>query len=806
MKKKRDFDYKLIFDKLRDSVFIHNLDGKILMINSAACSKLGYSREELQNMQVSDIDSPEFSKLIPERVKNLRKNGEAIFKSAHVAKSGRIIPIEVSSSMIEIDDNPAVLSIARDISEQKNAEESMENLLKIKTVISEVSSSLVSSEDFDDSVNNVLEIIGRSCGADRICMSKLGSEGKDIKNTHNWYKMSKENIKLIPQEIYPFWKDQLNRGEIIQINNISDLGDDSVEVKEMLESANIRSLLILPIFNTANTTSGFLGFYKETKSEGCFTNDVQELLTLSKIIQIALQRKMHERNSLEQKKFLSTALDSLPHPFYMIDIENYEIIFANKATSREKIGPGSTCYHITHNRTTPCDGDHYCPLEEVKRTGTPVIMEHLHYNNEGEPRNVEVHGYPVFDEEGNVSQMIEYSLDVTDKKNLLNNLELEKQLAESADKLKSQFLANMSHEIRTPLNSIIGFLELTIDNDDLKDKYKEYLGYSLESGKLLLTLINDILDLSKIEAGQLEIENAPFSLKQVMDSAMSSARVLLSEKKWIDLRFNNSISIQDDLTGDSFRLEQILNNLISNAIKFTSNGFIECGVSLLDNETLEFYVRDSGVGIENDKIDRIFSPFQQAESNTTRKYGGTGLGLTITKQLIELMGGSIRVKSKKGEGSSFFFTLPYTVAPGTSLYKSETAASEGQEAPAEIKTILVAEDESTNQKLLEHILTKKGYLIRIAVDGRDAVSIYKTDPSIDLVLMDIGMPHLSGLEAAAVIRDIEKKNHRKRIPIVAITAFAMKGDREKCLDAGFDDYLTKPLDQKLLLKTLEKYF
>ena len=801
---KNDLDYKLVFNKLHDSVFIYDLGGKILSVNSAACSKLGYSREELQNMHVADIDSPEFRELMPERVKSLRKNGEAIFESAHVARSGRIIPIEVRSSIIEIDDNPAVLNIVRDITEQKKAVEDRENLLRVKTIVSEVSSLLVSTDNFDDSVNKILEIIGNSCGADRICLSKLNPDKTGIEITHNWYKNGKKNTKLIPPEIYSFWKDRLNSGKIIQIDNISDLGDEFVEVKELLESANIMELLVLPLLDAANKTSGFLGFFKETASDGCYTDNVQELSTLSKIIQIALQRKMHEKNSLEQKKLLSTSLDSLPHPFYMINAETHEIIFANKATSDMNIQPGTTCYNVIYNRNIPCDGKS-CTLAAVKKTGKPVIMEHLHYEDDGKHRNVEVHGYPVFDKEGNVSHMIEYILDITDKKDLLNKLELEKQRAESSDKLKSQFLANMSHEIRTPLNSIIGFLELTIDNDDLKDKYKEYVGYSLESGKLLLALINDILDLSKIEAGQLEIENVPFSLKQVMDSVMSSARVLLSEKKRIELRFTSSAGIKDDLTGDSFRLEQILNNLISNAIKFTSSGFIECGVSLLDKKTLEFYVRDSGVGIEDDKINRIFSPFQQAESNTTRKYGGTGLGLTITKHLIELMEGRIRVKSQKGEGSSFFFTLPYSVAPGTSLYKSETRGSEGQEAHSKIKTILVAEDELTNQKLLEHILSKKDYLIRIAGDGRDAVSIYKTDSSIDAVLMDIGMPHLSGIDAVRVIRDFEKKNNKKKIPIFAVTAFAMKGDRERCFNAGFDEYLTKPLDQKLLLTTLEKY-
>ncbi len=805
---KKDFDYKLIFDRLRDAVFIHDFNMNILEVNSATCNRLGYTRDEMLKMKIEDIDSPEFAKYIPERVKAMKKNGELIFESAQIDSNGRVIPVEVSSSMIEIDNKPAVLSIARDISDRKKAKQEQEELIKQQLVIAEISSLLVSADNFDESIIKILQLIGTSCGADRICLSKINLDNKNIENTHNWYRNGKENIKLIPPEIYPFWEKRLKDGKAVEIGNLSDLNNGASKEKMLLEAAGIRSLLIIPLLDKTETLYGFFGLYKEDYSTGCYTDRVKELSTLAKIVQIALERKNLEIQTQKQKDLLSTAIESLPHPFYMIDINNYKILFANSATSKFGNWYGSTCYKTTHDRNTPCDSDdHQCPLIKVKKTGLPTIMEHIHYDDKGNPINVEVHGYPVFDESDKIVSMIEYSLDITEKKLLLTKLEIEKQKAERADKLKSQFLANMSHEIRTPLNSIIGFLDLTIANDDLQDKYREYLGYSLESGKLLLSLINDILDLSKIEAGQLEIESVPFSLEQIMDSVMSSANILLSDKKEvIDLRFSTSKVLENNLIGDPYRLEQILNNLISNAIKFTSIGFIECGVSLINNTTLEFYVRDSGIGIEEHSVKKLFIPFSQADSSTTREYGGTGLGLTITKQLIELMGGYIRVKSQKGEGSSFYFTLPYTFVPNTNIDKLAKDNSNINKNPTVMKKILIAEDEISNQKLLDHILTKNGYSIRIAQDGRDAVSIFKTDPSIDAVLMDIGMPHLNGIDAVSVIRDIEKKNSKIRIPIIAITAFAMKGDREKCIDAGFDEYLTKPLDQKLLLTTLEKYF
>ncbi len=807
-KLKRELDYKLIFDKLRDAVFIHDFDMNILDVNSAACKSLGYSRDEMLKMKIKDIDSPEFAKYIPERAAAIKKNGELVFESAQMDRNGRVIPVEISSSTIEISNKPAVLSIARDISDRKKAKLEQEDLIKQKLVISEISSLLVSADNFDKSIDEILQIIGTSCGADRICLSKINQDNKEIENTHNWYRNGKENIKRIPPEIYPFWEDRLKQGKAVEIGNLSDLNNGASEEKMLLESAGIRSLLIIPLLNVTDTLSGFFGLYKEESSKGCYTNKIEELSTLAKIVQIALDRRDLEIETQKQKDLLSTAIESLPHPFYMVDINNYKIQFANSATSKFGNWYGSTCHKTTHNKNEPCNSDeHQCPLIEVKKTEQPTIMEHIHYDDSGNPIHVEVHGYPVFDGSGRIVSMIEYSLDITEKKLLLTKLEIEKQKAESADKLKSQFLANMSHEIRTPLNSIIGFLDLTIANDDLQNKYKEYLGYSLDSGKLLLSLINDILDLSKIEAGQLEIESITFSLEQIMNSVMSSAKILLSDKKKeIDLRFSTSKDINSNLIGDPYRLKQVLNNLISNAIKFTSIGFIECGVSLINNKTLEFYVRDSGVGIEEHNVSKLFIPFSQVDSSTTRNYGGTGLGLTITKQLIELMGGNIRVKSQKGEGSSFYFTLPYTSKLLENIDKSTKDNSIIDENPTGVKKILIAEDEISNQKLLDHLLTEKGYSIRIAQDGRDAVSIYKTDPSIDAILMDIAMPHLNGLDAVSVIRDIEEKNNKTVIPIIAITAFAMKGDREKCIDAGFDEYLTKPLDQKLLLKTLEKYF
>ncbi len=459
---------------------------------------------------------------------------------------------------------------------------------------------------------------------------------------------------------------------------------------------------------------------------------------------------------------------------------------------------------MTHKSDKPCESsEHPCNLETVKKTGQPAVVEHIHYDNEGNPGNIEVYAYPVFDPAGNVAQVIEYTLDITERKRLEDRLKREKERAEAADKLKSFFLANMSHEIRTPLNSIIGFTDLVLSGDDLSEENRDYLQISKESGNLLLALINGILDLSKIEAGQLHIEEISCSLERVLNAVGSNGRVLIAGKgKPISLRRSIAPNLSRYIVTDHFRLEQIMNNLIGNAIKFTDKGFIELGVSLKDEQTLEFYVRDTGIGIPEDKQMTIFEAFQQTDVSTTRKYGGTGLGLTIAKKLVELLGGKIYVCSKGEGGSTFYFCIPY---------KPIEAPEEEREAEVKTtetktsSTVLVAENDPINQKLVQTILQKNGYSVVMASDGRDAVSRYKTYPSISLILMDVQMPHLNGLKAAQVIRNIEKEEGRNRIPIVALTAAAMKEDEKKCLEAGCDAYLTKPLDKNLLLDTVNKY-
>jgi CheY-like chemotaxis protein len=343
---------------------------------------------------------------------------------------------------------------------------------------------------------------------------------------------------------------------------------------------------------------------------------------------------------------------------------------------------------------------------------------------------------------------------------------------------------------------------MMLDCDDTSE-LREYINNIRESGNLLLSIINNILDQSKIEAGRIDIEHIPFSLESIISAAAGAASVLLAQTgKTVSIRQSVAPGIAKLLMGDPTRVLQVLNNLMSNAVKFTPDGFIEFGATLKEPSMLEFYVRDTGPGIEPACHEKIFEPFQQADTTITRNYGGTGLGLAISKKLTELMGGELRLTSGTGRahGSTFYFTIPYEPL--------DDCADEAVTAPDKTEgrrpRVLVAEDNRTSGKIIGRLLEKLGCDVERAHDGRDAISKYKTIPGIDVIFMDIRMPVLDGKKSTAIIRTIEQKEKRRRIPIVALSASAMSDDRKQCLKAGCDLYMKKPVSTETLSRILDQ--
>ena len=405
-------------------------------------------------------------------------------------------------------------------------------------------------------------------------------------------------------------------------------------------------------------------------------------------------------------------------------------------------------------------------------------------------------------------------VDLTEQKQAARALEEAKQAAEAASKAKSEFLANMSHEIRTPMTAILGYADLLIDGDLEPDQATAHLETIHRNGEVLLKLINDILDLSKIEAGKIVLEPAECSPWQIVEEVVSLLRVR-AEEKHLALGVQYEPPLPLTMRTDPVRLRQILVNLVGNAIKFTHRGgvkiHVRCPPCQAPPARLEFAVADTGIGVTPHEASQLFRPFFQADTSTTRHFGGTGLGLTISRRLAEILGGNITLASRPGQGSTFTLVVDPGPLEGVPMLHAFPAASDGQRQPAPPDAdrtvsarVLLAEDSPDNQRLIRFLLEKAGMVVDLAENGRVACrkaweSVAEEAP-YDLILMDIQMPELDGYEATRSLR-----NDGWRGPIIALTAHAMTGDRKKCLAAGCDDYVTKPIDRIALTKTISRH-
>jgi PAS domain S-box-containing protein len=436
-------------------------------------------------------------------------------------------------------------------------------------------------------------------------------------------------------------------------------------------------------------------------------------------------------------------------------------------------------------------------------TGKPIINKILYFEDEGvEGFWMEKNKIPIKDERGIITMIVGIFKDVSEMKIIENQLKDARDRAQESDRLKTSFLANMSHEIRTPMNGILGFANLLRD-PDLSDEQKDlYLKHIDNTSDQLLNIIDDIIDISKIESGQLKISNKPVRINIILDEIYSSffhrIRGDAPGQKKVDFNLKKGNESNDfTVVTDDFRISQIFNNLIGNALKFTKEGHIDFGYTVKNNRYIEFFVSDSGIGIPKNHMDLIFDRFGQVNQNKENQPSGTGLGLPISNSLVQLMGGELWVESTIGEGTTFFFTLPLVI---DEVREESQVLISNKTYNWENKRILIAEDEELNWLFIREMLRKTGSEILRAKNGIEAVSVTKK-VSPDMILMDIKMPEMDGIEATKKIR-----NFNKEVPIIAQTAFVMAEEKEESMRVGCNHFVTKPLDRTIVMEIIDSYF
>lgn len=523
------------------------------------------------------------------------------------------------------------------------------------------------------------------------------------------------------------------------------------------------------------------------------------------------ERKKTEKQLIQEKSLFNSMINAIPALIFYKNEKNIYVEcndafckFNDKQAS-EIIGKND--YSIfPENEAKHYSETDFKIINENKVTRT----ESWETNKKGERFLLDVIKVPFADAEGNSLGVVGICHDITNRYNIEIDLKKAKEKAEESDKLKSSFLANMSHEIRTPMNAIIGFSELLVDEETVGEQRKELITHINSNCNTLLLLIDDIIDIAKIEANELTLFIKDTDVNSILNNLYDSFSKTKKrfKKQHIDIILDKSTFKENFyLKTDSNRLIQIISNLINNALKYTENGFIKIGYDILsDKNFVEFSVQDTGIGIPKDKQQEIFKRFNKIESDNSKLYRGTGLGLTITQNLVERLGGTIRLESEienisagKAGGSTFFFTLPLDASENT----SENLKQKNIFPEYKIwknKTILIAEDEDGNYKYMELVLTNIGIKPLRAENGFEAIEICQRNKNIDLILMDIKMPDMNGLEAT---KEIKKFN--PNIPIIIQTAYAMQNDEKISSATGCDDYISKPIKKEILISVLEKW-
>jgi PAS domain S-box-containing protein len=526
----------------------------------------------------------------------------------------------------------------------------------------------------------------------------------------------------------------------------------------------------------------------------CIIKDISE----SKEMEVVL--KKYEMELVQNQERLQSILDNTTSLIFIKDLEGKYLLtnkqFKEVFDLKTEDEIGKTAFEFTDASRAKRFKD---VDQEVMRTCKPVEIEEIIEKPDGK-RTLLITKFPLINAQNQIYGISGIGTDISEMVKHRQELIEAKKVAEDAKRLQEQFLANMSHEIRTPMNGIQGMTDLLLETK-LSEEQNDFAKSIKRSTDNLVVIINDILDFSKIKAGKLTIEKIDFELNEVVENIKSIFKHRIAERG-LTLQLSVDENVPPTLNGDPYRLNQILVNLVGNAIKFTHKGSIKINISVKEKSdkeiVLNFKIMDTGIGIEHDKINHIFESFTQASVETSRKYGGSGLGLAITKQLLEMQKGDISVESTIDVGTTFQFSIPYNYNKTNKQLFFRNKNLKNYDGFLDGKKFLVAEDNEVNQKVIRHVLQKVGGVVDIANNGLEAVSFLRKCTDYHLIIMDLQMPEMDGYAATKYIRNVMKLN----IPIMAMTASALKGEKSKCIEIGMNDYLTKPFNFTFLYERI----
>ena len=794
-------NFRGLFDTIDDFLFVLDAEGNVLHVNSTVIKRLGYCEADLIGRNLLTVHPLERRDEASKIVSKMLSGSHDFCPVPLQTADGRLIPVETRVVPGQWNGQPALFGVSRDITERMRAEEELcHSKAEAERLLAESDrmrkSALSMLEDQQQTERENLRLLEEAKEREFFLsqsqqVGQIGGWRADPANNSVLWTEGVYTIVEVPQHSRPDLETALDcylpesRSAVLEHLHRSRATGESFAIQVQVHGSQSDvikwcELRGQPHFDTSGRIDYLMGTLQD--------------ITRLKQATDEIQRRADE---------WSATFDAIPDPLMIIDRE-YRIRQINEAalqklqmTRSEALA--SSCMACIDNADCPPD---YCPqamtLQDMQGHVADLPIERFggHYI---------VSTSPIFDTDGNYQASVYLAYDITERKELERSLVEAKDAADAANIAKSEFLANMSHEIRTPMNGIIGMRQL-LEYTELTGEQKEYLDAISESSDNLLSLINDILDLSKVEAGKIELEQSEFSLRRCI-SDLVKTQIGLIYKKGLTFTSNISADLPDLLVGDQLRLKQILLNILGNAIKFTPQGGITLTAACLEyrdtSALFRISITDTGIGMNPQALETIFDPFTQADYSTTRRFGGTGLGLTIVSRLAELMGGDVEVESNEGVGSTFHITIPFLLAESTDRLKTDRVVALPGQAHVPLK-VLVAEDNAINRLLMVKLLRKLGHQACEVEDGKAAVEQVRHD-SFDLILMDIQMPVMSGEGALAAIREIEQERG-DHTPIIALTAHALNHTRDHLLAVGFDGFMPKPLDINKLTAMLKELF